>query len=72
MRKDNFVASEMGIACQASEKEETAAVEPGPVENDEGRRYAGLTTFCTRDNTWPSDFHPTFATSVKINLPGLE
>jgi len=42
-----------GIACRASEKEDTAAIEPGRVENDEGKRYAALTTFCTRDNTWP-------------------
>jgi hypothetical protein len=56
VRKDDLVASERGIACHDSEKEETAAVEPGRMENDEERRYAGLTTFCTRDTTWPSDF----------------
>jgi hypothetical protein len=72
VKKDYFVASEKGIACHASEKEETADVEPGRVENGEGRRYARLTTFCTRDTTWPSDFHPTTATSVKMNFPGLE
>jgi len=37
------VASETGTACQSFEKEETAAVEPGGMENDEGKRYAGLT-----------------------------
>ena len=47
------MASETGIARHASEKEETAALEPGRVENDEGERYTGLTTFCTRDITWP-------------------
>jgi len=50
----NAVSKKMtGIACRASEKEDTAAIEPGRVENDEGKRYAALTTFCTRDNTWP-------------------
>jgi hypothetical protein len=45
------VTSETGIAFHASEKEETAAVESGRVENDERKRYAGLTTLCTHDIT---------------------